>query len=848
MSNSVLSVYREPFGFTPSVRYFAAGTSLQAMRDALDVLPPDFDDGGVICIDGTPVPQALWGLVKPKAIVTAVTFHAPVQGGGGDNKNILATVAAIGLTMVSGGIASGAILGGLTGAAAAGGATILSTALAAGVSYAGSLLLLSLVPPPTQDVASRTDAPGSASAQGNVLGQNASVPRVVGRRKVFPPLAMEPFVRFEGQDEVVSAVYILAGPHDLDDIRIGDTPATSMPGVTIETREGWSGDTPLETVEQFSRTVPVGQELRRQVMGDDGFLLLDDTDDSLPLPMTFVTRTQPDFHEIQCVLPNGLFDTSGTEGIYRLPFRFEMRAVGEATWRKLPEVHYQSHRPNAQRITFRFAFTDALPPVTPTPLADTEGFHRTFNSVPAQTVAPTGGGWTADAAFTTGGAVSNVSLLKYRATFRLHSDDFPPGRYEIRMRRGHPVWRDSLNDTTYQIGGQVYDLFGYYTDAGVRKVIEDLSVVADAVQVLRSVSVWDGNPLPVPGFASIAITARNVQLGAVSVLAGGFVRDWNGSAWSNWTVTSNPAPHLRDVLVGDLNADPIPSAVLDNQSLLDWRAHCTTKGYEVNAIIDDQSISDAARVIAACGYGSLYMSDVWGVIWDRDRSADMPTQVFSNRNSQGFSFSKAFARVPDGFLVNFDNEALGFDTDQILVTSGIANDRLEQVSYQGLITQAENEARAQYDLAQAQYRSTFYSLTCPAEFLVCRRGDLVAVSRDVLEAQQASARILDWTVGTLGNITGLIVDAPLPVSATMSDKAVLITSAAGTVIRPYTSTDGRTLVLSAPVTPDRVVAGHIVSAGPLGSEARRMIVQSIQPRAGYTATVTMVDEAPEIWA
>ena len=58
------------------------------------------------------------------------------------------------------------------------------------------------------------------------------------------------------------------------------------------------------------------------------------------------------------------------------------------------------------------------------------------------------------------------------------------------------------------------------------------------------------------------------------------------------------------------------------------------------------------------------------------------------------------------------------------------------------------------------------------------------------------------------------------------------------------SLEGRLVLLTAiPVEP-----GALFSAGPLGTEVARMIVFSVEPHADLTATLTLVDEAPRLWA
>lgn len=147
---TILAVYREPFSFAPVVRRLPEGETLAGMRARMHGLPDDFDARGTICLNGHPVPRAAWGMIRPKAgAVTEVTFHARPLGGGEDGgKQILALVASIALTAVTGAIVGGKFAT-ASGLFAKGSTSALF--LAAGVSLAGSLLLSALIPPPTID-------------------------------------------------------------------------------------------------------------------------------------------------------------------------------------------------------------------------------------------------------------------------------------------------------------------------------------------------------------------------------------------------------------------------------------------------------------------------------------------------------------------------------------------------------------------------------------------------------------------------------------------------------------------------------------------------------------------------
>ncbi len=142
---SVRSTYRE-FGSldVPEFRFLPEGLSLADMAEAMP-LPPDFGARGVICLNGRPVPRGAWARVRPKAMANGVqveiTFHAVPMGGGNEGgKSILAIVAGIALTALTGFVASGGLATrfGLTAFKAG---SIAATLAAAGVGIVAVLVL-----------------------------------------------------------------------------------------------------------------------------------------------------------------------------------------------------------------------------------------------------------------------------------------------------------------------------------------------------------------------------------------------------------------------------------------------------------------------------------------------------------------------------------------------------------------------------------------------------------------------------------------------------------------------------------------------------------------------------------
>lgn len=882
---TLLAVYRDAFSFAPEVRRLPVGITLAAMRRQMPGLPADFDAHGVICIDGVPVPSGVWGLVRPKPeAITEITFHFPPRGGGGDGgKNVFAIIASIALTVATGFIAAGhfATAGGLFAAG-----SVSALMLAAGVSLAGSLLLSALIPPPTigETKGPKQDRdPGAASARGNVLSPNAPIPRVVGERKVFPPLAMEPLTYFDGPDEVVEAAYVLAGPHRIRDIRVGAAPIEGVAGIEHEVREGWLGDPLIDILRRQARTEALQSELRGHVVdSEDGRTLESIAGDlltSFPQPITVATRQSPDEHQIQIALPQGLSDTEDPENPPRLriPLRIRIRQVDAASWINLPELHFQASRLGQIRATLRLIWGDGYQ--APAAAGD-EGWVEARRLSPGQTQSPASEPWTADPYFDGGSGsdwmdagnlggtrLRNISMDRYTAAIWLDPLTFPRGRYEIEIIRGCTFKRADYSPSAYTYDGSVWDFFGVRGVPGQIAMSRDK--IVDTLYLMRSVSLWAEPPLPSRDLAVLAIRARNRAVDSLSCIAGGWVRDLGASGdWDHWTITDNPAPHLRDIFTGLENLDPVPLDILDDVGLAAWRQHCIDQGYSCNALIEDQTVDDAARIVASCGYGKPYTSDVWGVIWDRDRQSEAPMQIFTPRNMSGFQWTKGFARVPDGFRVNFPDASRDYDQHQISVfRPGSSDDsgRMEQINYEGIVHEADAIRHAEYDQMQAQLRSTFYSWDCAAESILCRRGDLIGVQHDMLSAHAGSARITGIETDTQGNITALQLDSPVPIEAhpfmdevpDLSAEANLallglqsgaaISRAAAVTVHPVAASDGLWLTFSPAIPPTGIAEGALVVTGPIGREYLRLIVFGVAPKPDFEATITAVDEAPQLW-
>ncbi len=549
--DQVTTLWREPFALgSPHIDVWPAGLTVAEIVARADCLPSDFAEIGVVTIDGEPVPRALWPHVRPKPPATAgrtvhLTFHAPVREGGRGGKQILAVVAAIALSFATAGIATAGIPS-LGIAAGSLGAKLIATS----VGIVGSLVIAAVTAPPTRGAEGAQAEAGSvtlepAAVSGNVLQPNASVPRVIGTRRVYPPFACQPIVEYVGQDEIAEAVHVLAGPHRLRDIRLGETtwdgPAEgeedgeTTSGLEVEIREGTAGEAPLSLVRRIGRTDDLGVQMSVHAVDPENQLV---ATGKLPVWHGMASIDGPDEVWIHFVVAGLLRQDALTDRL-RVPLRLRMRRRGESAWRHLPELHYMDNTQAQRRVQVKLLFGEALAG-SPIPPPSSRGFVEARKSTPAQTLTPVGGGWQADAYFSGGAGgdvlradtvgtakVRNVNLQADQVTVYLDRAEWPAGVYEIEAVRGATFRDAAFTSDTYLHSGAVWDFFASHSG---RTLPLTRAGLLDTITLRRAVSIQNRLPVSRRDVALIAIRARNRSVGQLSALASGLVRELGGYA------------------------------------------------------------------------------------------------------------------------------------------------------------------------------------------------------------------------------------------------------------------------------------------------------------------------------
>ena len=904
MTDYVTAVWAKPFAMDePQICQFAKGSTLLDIAQNFQALPKRFMDSGSIHINGVEVYREHWGLIKPKTSTREnpiiVTFHAPLAGGGG-GKQVIGLVAALALSVATLGIG---MLGIPFLAIPAG--SFAAKAIALSVGLIGSLAVSALTKPPAVNQA-RPDAQSvgkeeslsPASVEANILEQNSAIPRVIGTRKVYPSLIAEPLVEIVGNNEIVEAVYALNGPHSLDEIYLDTSAIGDTEDVEYDTWEGWHDDFPFDFVTRQARTLLPQIAMSEHTLNDH-----EDQDqidklfpeNNLPLWHGVSSRVDPDEIWLQFGLPEGLALVTSLGDQQAIPVRIRLRKKGDTTWINLPEIHFSHSATKQLYAQVKIVWADF--PQNHVQVPRSNGWYYATKYVYAQSQAPGSDVWDAHLSFqrassvlymshgvVSNGGVENTILDGTTAKFYMDEATFPKGIYEIEVKRGLAYDVSLFTKTNYDYDGNTRSFFDYFKAGETNKIPVTKKDYVDRLILQRVCSVWNETPVPYPGLALIAIRATNRGVERLSVVASGYVRDWGGSAWDTWTTTSNPAPHYRDILTGSLNLDPLPEALVDDANLVAWRSACATNSYTCDLVAEGGGIAEVLDLVAGTGYAKSYQSELWGVVRDYDRSAEDPVQVFTPRNMRGFHFKKAFPRLPDALRVSYRPAAEDYNIQQITVNrpdkEPAFDGFIEQVTYDGIDTEAKIRQRALFDLKQGVYRNAFYEFEAPKEALRCRRGSLIGVSHDVLQKHLAWGRIAQVTTSG-GNITSIILDTK--VTLTVNGLIQSVTSMQGVTsmqdigiqmgmgirktdntfsVYPISNASGTTsVIVPSPAITDSTTTGGpwddatisliepgcLVYFGPTDVEYIRLIVTDIRWSQNFLAKITAVDEAPEIW-
>lgn len=292
------------------------------------------------------IPQSWWGRVRPRPGSTVI-----IRVVEGDPISIASAVSGyIGSAYY---LATGVSLGafGLN-------AIFVATAVAT-VGLIGAALN-SLMPQPQSPKNQNTKGRYKITGWQNEATPDEPVPLPLGRIRVAPVYAAQPYTEVIGDYQYIRALFLFGyGRLDISDIRIGETPIEEFDGVDIQIREGAEGDEPVTiTPDQvLEESVQVELLNPQPEVDSEGNEVEGGTDEEQPHVYTTAshsTQASVIFH-----WPNGMHynKDSGNLGWTSVDVRIRQRLVGTEVWSEVATINYRAK----QREAFFRQYSWTLP-------------------------------------------------------------------------------------------------------------------------------------------------------------------------------------------------------------------------------------------------------------------------------------------------------------------------------------------------------------------------------------------------------------------------------------------------------------------------------------------------------
>tara|TARA_R110000851_G_scaffold91621_1_gene199970 strand:- start:2975 stop:7225 length:4251 start_codon:yes stop_codon:yes gene_type:complete len=384
------------------------------------------------------------------------------------------------------------------------------------------------------------------------------------------------------------------------------------------------------------------------------------------------------------------------------------------------------------------------------------------------------------------------------------------------------------------------------------------NVVQDTLTWTTLTTRLDGVPIVTKNrhtFLEIRIKSTNQLNGAIqnlSATVGSIIPVFDGTDW-NLGLTQNPAWVFADLLTGPINKKAIPQSQLDTDSLLEWAAFCEEvpdsppgedfidPRFTSNFVLDyGTTLQSVLASVSSSAQSSLNLVDgKYGVLIDRDRT--IPTQIFTPRNSWGFSSSRSYVELPHAFKVQYIDPNSDWEVGEELVYNDgydFSNaTKFEEIKTFACTYSEQAWRWGRYMMAQAALRKENISIQVDFEHLVCNRGDFVKITQDVMKVGGRPARV-KTVVGDIVTLDDDIETIP--------------TESYGMLFRTNTGEINTSTVDVIDSSTYQIFGlipgvGDLVVVGVVDQLAIDCIVKSIEPDESLNATISLVEKAPAIY-
>lgn len=844
-------------------------------RRRISKIAPKTDKPFVVFVDGQPVLRQDWERsVGGDQVV--VIFMLP-QGGGGSNPLRIIGMLAI----IAASVLLAPYLAPTIGAALGVGATAAASIASGVIMFGGSMLLNAVIPPPSLNNSSLSNAANipsasptySLQAQGNAARLGQPIPVQYGRLRVYPDFAAQPYVEYASNEQYLYQLLCIGqGDYDIEALQINDSPISSFADVKYEVV--LPGAKPTLFPSSVSQSPEVsGQELATQggTYAQSGTTItvtatghglsvgnavyLDFTSGSAvdgsftvasaPTADTFtvtstsattsgnvlVCKTIGPFTAnapstvcrdigIDVICPRGLYYANDGGGLdtRSITFKVEARLIDQSGSALGSWTALGSDSSYSDwSAWYAYSWGSGGQPND----TNTQQYQVGYNGAQltrTRTVIATN-------LITISGATTTAIRRSYKfAVSQLAGGQAYP-RFQVRLTR-----LDS-KDTSTRAGHEIVwaGMRAYLPESTSYGNVTLLAVRAQATNNLSSMSARQINVVATRKIKTVTSTGLSASTSA----------------------TRSVAAAMADIATNTVYGGGIAAANIDWPALYALEQTLAARGDYLDVRFDSATtLWEALTQAGVVARTKPFMQG--GVLhFVRDQAQTVPVALFSMRNivqnSMSINYLTPTNETSDSVQVTYFDKNTWQQTTVSCVLSGSAGANPAKISLLGVTERAQAFREGLYQSAANKYRRKVIKFSTEAEGFIPAFGDLIAIQHDIPAWGQVG-EVTAWTAGT----RTLTVNEDLTWTAGATHY-VGLRKRDGSIDGPFVATQGATpnvlvLATSPSFTPyvgldeERT---HI-AFGPGDTWRQPARVVSVQPRGQYQVEITAINEDPSV--
>jgi hypothetical protein len=348
----------------------------------------------------------------------------------------------------------------------------------------------------------------------------------------------------------------------------------------------------------------------------------------------------------------------------------------------------------------------------------------------------------------------------------------------------------------------------------------------------------------------------NGQIDTLNAVVHQMAPVWNGSSWGAAEPVRHPAWIYADALRGPQLRRPVPDARLKLDEIKAWadqEPHWTCD-FVIESEIRTAEVLD---IICAAGRARRALTDLkYSVI--RESAASPIRQIYTPRNSWGFSGQIAFPRTVHALRCIVASERLDWADDEVIVyADGFDHTNateFETLRLPGVVVTSDDNDQGnvwklgRYHIAVSQLRPEVFEWYSDWEHLKVTRGDKVKLITDVAVAGVGAARIN--AIGASGAaLQTIVIDDQFPGLSGGYRVTVRFEDGERAEITMLAPTDPQTrewTFVSGTVDATDLNIGDLITIEETAAESLEVIVTGIYPETDEVALLTGVPAAPDV--